>query len=64
MTEGQKKTYTLQQVADILGYSRQTLYNNIAKGKLQFTKFGKEYRLTEEQLQNLLQNGFGSNSNK
>ena len=64
MTDEQKKLYTLQEVANILGYSRQTLYNNISKGRLQASKFGKEYRITEDQLQNLLCNGFGSNSNK
>lgn len=54
------KLYTLQEVADILGYNRQTLYNNIRKGKLTATKCGKEYRITEEQLQDILQNGYGS----
>lgn len=58
------KLYTLKEVADILGYNRQTLYNNIRKGKLQATKYGKEYRITEEQLQNIIRNGFGSNPNK
>lgn len=52
------KTYTLQEVADILKVSRQTLYNHISKGNLHFTKFGKEYRLTESQLEAILQNGF------
>lgn len=58
------KLYTLKEVADILGYNRQTLYNNIRKGKLQATKYGKEYRITEEQLQSIIRNGFGSNPNK
>lgn len=53
------KLYTLQEVADILGYNRQTLYNNIRKGKLTATKCGKEYRITEEQLQDILRNGYG-----
>lgn len=53
------KLYTLQEVADILGYNRQTLYNNIRKGKLTATKCGKEYRITEEQLQYILRNGYG-----
>lgn len=57
------KVYTLQEVADILGYNRQTLYNNIRKGKLTATKCGKEYRITEEQLQDILQNGYGSRAN-
>lgn len=54
------KFYTLQEVADILGYNRQTLYNNIRKGKLQATKYGKEYRITEAQLKDIIQNGYGA----
>lgn len=65
MTE-QIKTYTLQEVADILRVTRQALYNNIRKGNLKPAKCGKEYRITEEQLQDILQNGYGrtANSNK
>lgn len=56
----QSKLYTLQEVADVLRVSRQTLYNNIRKGKLNLTKIGKEYRVTEEQLQELLRNGYSN----
>ncbi len=62
MTAEKGKVYTLKEVADILGYNRQTLYNNIRKGKLKATKCGKEYRITEEQLQDILKNGYGSKS--
>ena len=54
----QLKTYTLQEVADILGYNRQTLYNHIRRGKFKAVKYGKEYRISEEQLQDLLKNGY------
>ena len=54
------KLYTLQEVANILRVSRQTLYNNIRKGKLQAAKYGKEYRITEEQLQDLIKYGYGA----
>jgi putative molybdopterin biosynthesis protein len=57
----QTKLYTLQEVADILRMNRQTLYNNISRGKLKLTKVGKEYRLTEEQLQDIIKNGFNGN---
>lgn len=63
MTEA-TKLYTLQQVADILGYNRQTLYNNIRKGRLTATKVGKEYRITEEQLQDILHNGYSGKAKK
>lgn len=63
----QARLYTLQEVADVLRLNRQTLYNNIRKGKLQAAKVGKEYRITEEQLQDIIKNGYGgrkANANK
>ncbi len=54
-----KKLYTLQEVADILRLNRQTLYNNISRGNIELAKVGKEYRITEEQLKDIIQNGFG-----
>lgn len=45
------KTYTLKQVAELLQVSKQTIYNYIKAGKLQATKTGKEYRITDEQLE-------------
>lgn len=64
MTAEQGKLYTLQEVADILRVTKQTLYNNIRKGKLQINKVGKEYRITEEQLQDIVKNGYSGNGNK
>lgn len=64
MTAEQSKLYTLQEVADILRVTKQTLYNNIRKGKLQANKVGKEYRITEEQLQDIVKNGYSGNGNK
>lgn len=45
------KVYTLKQVAELLQVSRQTIYNYIRDGKLQATQTGKEYRVTNEQLE-------------
>lgn len=64
MTVEQEKLYTLQEVADILRVNRQTLYNNISKGKLKATKVGKAYRITETQLQDIVRNGYNGNGNK
>ena len=64
MTAEQGKLYTLQEVADILRVTKQTLYNNIRKGKLQANKVGKEYRITEEQLQDIVRNGYSGKGNK
>ena len=57
----QIKLYTLKEAAEILRISRQALYNNISRGRLKLTKVGKEYRLTEEQLQDIIKNGFNGN---
>lgn len=64
MTAEQGKLYTLQEVADILRVTKQTLYNNIRKGNLQANKVGKEYRITEEQLQDIVKNGYNGKGNK
>ena len=64
MTAEHGKLYTLQEVADVLRVTKQTLYNNIRKGNLQANKVGKEYRITEEQLQDIVKNGYSGNGNK
>ena len=51
------KLYTLQEVANILRVSRQTIYNYVTAKKLRATKFGKEYRVTAEDLQEFIKNG-------
>ena len=51
------RVYTLQEVADILKVTRQTIYNYVTAGRLRATKFGKEYRVTEADLQDFIQNG-------
>lgn len=59
MTEEQGKLYTLQEVADYLKVSRQTIYNYLAKKKLRASKLAgqKEYRVTEKDLQDFLNQG-------
>ncbi len=51
------KVYTLQEVANILRVSRQTIYNYVTAKRLKASKIGKEYRVTEEDLQDFLKNG-------
>lgn len=51
------KLYTLQEVADILKVSRQTIYNYVTIKKLKATKYGKEYRVTEENLREFIEKG-------
>ena len=59
MTAEQSKLYTLQEVADYLKVTRQTIYNYVTAGKLKATKLAgrKEYRVTEEDLQEFMQQG-------
>ena len=57
MTAAQDKLYTLQEVADYLKVSRQTIYNYVTAKRLKASKIGKEYRLTEKDLQDFLKNG-------
>jgi excisionase family DNA binding protein len=51
------KLYTLQEVANILKVSRQTIYNYVTIKKLKATKYGKEYRVTEENLREFIEKG-------
>ena len=51
------KLYTLQEVANILRVSRQTIYNYVTAKRLKATKLAKEYRVTEEDLQDFIKNG-------
>lgn len=48
------KVYTLQQVADVLGFKLRTIRQWVKDGKLEATKLGREYRVTQEQLEKLL----------
>ena len=54
-----EKLYTLQEVADYLKVTRQTIYNYVTAKKLKAFKTagGKEYRVTESDLQDFIKNG-------
>jgi len=51
------KLFTLQEVADVMKVSRQTIYNYVTAKKLKATKYGKEYRVTEEDLKAFIAKG-------
>lgn len=57
MTAGQEKLYTLQEVANYLRVSRQTIYNYVTAKRLKASKIGKEYRVTEKDLKDFMKNG-------
>jgi len=51
------KVFTLEEVAEILHLTRRTLYNYIKNGQLKAVKIGKYWRVSEETLQQFIQNG-------
>ncbi len=57
MTAEDIKVYTLQEVADIMKVTRQTIYNYVTDKRLRATKYGKEYRVTDADLQEFIKNG-------
>lgn len=54
------KLYTLQEIADTLRVSRQTIYNYLTAGKIKAVKMGKEYRVDEKEFKRILEEGLNS----
>lgn len=48
------KTYTLQELTQILKLTRRTLYRYIQAGTLPAVKVGREWRISEEALKDML----------
>ena len=44
------KFYTCQQVAEMLNVNKELIWKHIRDGKLTVVKFGREYRVREEDL--------------
>lgn len=61
MADTQDKLYTLQEVADYLRVTRQTIYNYVTAKKLKAFKAGREYRVTEEELQAFIKSNYNTN---
>lgn len=51
------KLYTPAEVAEILKLTRKSIYNYIESGKLKSVQFGREHRITEEELQRFIKTG-------
>jgi len=51
------KVYTLKEVEDILKVTQRTLYNYIKADQIKAIKLGREWRVTEEALQDFLTKG-------
>lgn len=50
------KMYTLEEIADMLKVTRRTLYTYVKSGKLKAVKLERFWRVSEEALQDFLQN--------
>ena len=48
------KTYTVQQVAEILHLSTRTIYTYIETGKIKAIKFGRVYRINDSEIRKIL----------
>ena len=55
------KLYTLQEVANVLRVTRQTVYNYVNSKRLRATKYAKEYRVTENDLDEFIKTGRNMN---
>lgn len=51
------KTYTLDEVAEILHITKRTLYTYIKGEKLKAVKFGKYWRVSQEDMEDFLAQG-------
>lgn len=51
-----KKLYTVQQVADLLSVHPITIYRYIKQGKLKTKYIGRQYRITESDLDSFIEN--------
>lgn len=51
------RVYTLQEIADIMKLNKQTIQNYVKNGTLKATKFGRVYRVTEEELRRFMNTG-------
>lgn len=48
--------YTLDEVSEMLKVTKRTLYKYLSEGKLPASKVGREWRVTEEQIKEFMQN--------
>lgn len=55
--EENTKLYSLQEVADLLRVSKQSIYNWLKEGRIKAKKYGREYRVTQEELNRLIKEG-------
>ena len=55
MEEGKKQVLTVMEAADLLGISRNTAYEAVAKGQIPSVKIGKRYLIPVVAFERMLQ---------
>lgn len=50
----QREFFTLQEVADKLGFNRMTVYRYVVKKRLPSYKFGRHYRVRKDDFENFI----------
>lgn len=58
------KIYDIMEVAELLHVTRRTMYNYLRNGKITAVKIGGRWKITQEQLNALLNGEGGSVTNK
>lgn len=51
------RVYTLDEVADILGVGRRTVYNYVRANQIKAVKIGRAWRVTDKALADFVKNG-------
>lgn len=54
---GDLKVYTIKDTAEILQVTTRSIYSYIKSGKLHAVKLGKEWRITQQDIEELLKTG-------
>lgn len=53
-----KQLYTVKEAAEVLGLHPQRVYRDIACGRCPSVRFGRNIRITQEQLEHILHHGY------
>ncbi len=51
------KAYTTDEVAEILKVTKRSVYNYLKTGELKGTKLGRDYRITQKELERFIEEG-------
>lgn len=53
--------YTIKEVASLLKVTRRTIYNYLKADELQGVKIGKEWRISEDSVKRVMEEGINAN---